>query len=316
MGLSITLENAKRPEREFISLFDRVKSKVGFGIQVSRFYSERFKVQRAEIWKFATLKELEGIQLGGLEISEKYVTRENEDELLAKLQKLTVVDLFFSIIRLVGIWEGDDGVNCEAYVSVSNSPNWGRVYGDVEVNAFPKRNIRDIVDIFYANKTAKERLVDFFVHSFADFNDGISKVKGIYFALGVPSAEDFDLWRTASVTSETRLLEDAITALKAIGDEEIRKWLAPYSVPFLVKSLRETPQFETTLHGFFEQHRILEKEIGSVSYIGEDQESFKKFFTDLSEKVLKPVIRSLPPDSDIASRIRKTVEKQSTLDRK
>ena len=149
--------------------------------------------------------------------------------------------------------------------------------------------------------------------SFADFNDGTFKVKGIYFALGVPSAEDFDPWRSASVTSETRLLKDAITALKAGGDEEIRRWLAPYSVPFLVRNLRETARFEATLHSFFEEHKILEKEIGSVSYIGEDQESFKKFFTDLSEKVLKPVIRSLPPDSDIASRIRNTIEKQSTL---
>jgi len=29
------------------------------------------------------------------------------------------------------------------------------VYGDVEVNAFPKDNIRDIVDIFYTSETAK-----------------------------------------------------------------------------------------------------------------------------------------------------------------
>lgn len=312
MGLSITLENAKRPEREFVTLTDRIKSKVNFGTQVTRFYGEQFKVQRVEIWKYATLKELEGIPLGGLEISEKYVTRENESELLTKLQGLTMVDLFFSIVRFVGVWEGD-GANYDGYVSISNSPNWGRVYGDVEVNAFPKGNIRDIVDIFYASKTAKERQVDFFVDSFADFNDGIFKVKGIYFALGVPSAEDFDLWRTASVTSETRLLEDAIIALRATGDEEIRRWLAPYSVPFLVRNLREIPKFEVTLHNFFEEHKILEKEIGSVSYIGEDQESFKKFFIDLSEKVLKPVIHSLPPDSDIASRIRNTIESQRTL---
>ena len=122
------------------------------------------------------------------------------------------------------------------------------------------------------------------------------------------------MWRSAFVTSETRLLEDAITALKATDDEEIRKWLAPYSVPFLVRNLRETPRFDTTLHDFFEEHRIPERETGSVSHIGEDQESFKKFFSDLSERVLKPVIRSLPPDSDIASRIRNTIEKQSRLD--
>jgi hypothetical protein len=313
MGLTITLENVKGAEREFIPLSDRVKSKVSLATQVARFYGDHFKVERAELWKYATLKELEGIPLGGLEIPDKYVTRENEAELSQKMQGLAVVDLFFSIIRFVGKWEGE-GAEYEAYVSMSNAPNWSRVYGDVEVNVFPKGNVRDIVDIFYADKTTKRHLVDSFLDSFSGFNDGIFKVKGIYFALGVPSAEDFDLWRSAFVSSETRLLEDAITALKATGDEEIRKWLAPYSVPFLVRNLREIPRFETELHGFFDEHGIVEKETGSISYIGEDPESFKKFFADLSDKVLKPVIHSLPPDSDIASRIRKTIEKQSTLD--
>lgn len=122
------------------------------------------------------------------------------------------------------------------------------------------------------------------------------------------------MWRSAFVASETRLLVDAITALKATGDEEIRKWLAPYSVPFPVRNLRETPRFDTTSHNFFEEHRIPERETGGISYIGEDQESFKKLINGLSEKVLKPVMRGFPPDSDIASRIRNTIKKQSSLD--
>jgi len=135
MGLSITLERHRGTEREFVSISDQMRSRVGFGIKVSRFYEAHFRVKRMEIWKYATLKELEGISLGGLEVSENFVTRDNEEELLAKLQGLTVVDLFFSIVRLVGTWE-NDGLTHEAYVSISNSPSWARVYGDVEVNVY------------------------------------------------------------------------------------------------------------------------------------------------------------------------------------
>lgn len=56
------------------------------------------------------------------------------------------------------------------------------------------------------------------------------------------------------MTSETRLLEDAITALKATGDEEIRNWPAPYSVRFVVRNPGETHAL--TLHSITSSRNI------------------------------------------------------------
>ena len=112
---------------------------------------------------------------------------QSEDRLLGNLERLAPVDRFFSIVRLTGSWK-TDGDSFEAYVSISNDPRWQRVYGDIELNVYPRGNIRDIVDLLYANKITKERLVHDFISSFADFSDGVFKVRGIYFSLGVPSS--------------------------------------------------------------------------------------------------------------------------------
>jgi hypothetical protein len=313
LGLSVVLEPRTR-EHEYIGIDERTRSRISFGIQVSRFYEAYFKIRGIEIWKFAPLKELEGIPLKGIEIAKGFVTREDEERLWQHLQTLDPVDRFFSVVRLLGTWEMEDHPKLDTYLTISNDPNWRRVYGDIELNVFPEGDIRDIVDLFYKDRTVKERLVDFFLTTFAGYSDDAHQTGAIYFTLGVPAAEDLDLWRTVSLRSKTTLLENSLARLRAIGGEEAEHALSPYSVHFLVRSLREIPQFDEYLSSFFARHQILAKSVGSVGFIGENPESFKEFFDEFAEKVLKPMIRDLPRDAEISSKIRNAVQKQTRLD--
>jgi len=80
-----------------------------------------------------------------------------------------------------------------------------------------------------------------------------------------------------------------------------------------VSSLRAVPNFDETLHRFFQDSEILPREVGSVGYIGENRESFKKFFDEFGEKILKPTLLKLPPDEQVSTIIRNAVQKQTTL---
>ncbi len=141
----------------------------------------------------------------------------------------------------------------------------------------------------------------------------MNEVDAIYFALGVAAPEDLDLWRTVSLKSKNTFLQNSLVRLKAIGGDEVEHALGPYSASFLVKSLREVPQFDEYLTRFFARHQIVEKPVGSVGFIGETPESFKDFFEDFAEKVLKPMLRNLPQDTEISSKIRNAVQSQTTL---
>jgi hypothetical protein len=315
MGLTLVLQRQARGEHKYVHPDERIASRTAIGIQVSRFYEAYFKVNAIEVWKFAPMEENEGILIDSLSIEKKFVTREDHEYLRERMQNRDFPDRLFSIIRLVGAWQVEGHEPFESYLSIANDPNWRRIYGDVELNIIPDGETTDIVEIFYRDKLLKEKLVDRFLASFAGFNDGISRVSNIYFSLGVPSAEDFDLWRTASLQSENELLRDAITAYKTIGGEKVTRRLDPYSLSFIIKSLREIPQFDANLNDFLSKNRISASPVGSIGLIGEEPEAFKKFFADFVEKVLEPVIDKLPPDVSISDIIKNAYQKQkqSTL---
>jgi hypothetical protein len=311
LGLCVVLERRRKAQREYVGIEEYIKSRVSLGIEISRFYSSHFKPRSIAVWKYAPLPELEGILLKEFPIHGEFVTREAADELSRYLQSQEFVDRFFSVIRIVGMWVAD-GMSLTAYLTISNDPNWRRVYGDVEMNVFPEGDIRDLVDLLYRDKVTKERLVNFFLISFAEYNDEAHQIGGIYFTLGVASAEDLDLWHAVSLKSQSRFLTDSIARLKAVGGEDIEHKLNPYSIPFLVDSLRTVPKFDETINDFFTRHQISEK-AGSLGLIGEKPDSFKDFFEEFAEKVLKPMLRDLPPDTDISTKIRNAVQRQTTL---
>jgi len=315
MGLTISLQPQRRGERNYISPDDRITSRISVGVQVSRFYEAYFKVDTIEVWKYAPMEELEGILIDSIKVGKRFVTREDNEYLMERLKAREFLDRLFSIVRLVGVWELEGQPQFEGYLSIANDPSWRRVYGDIELNITPDSNTTDVVDLFYRDPVLKEKLVDRFIASFAGFNDGVNKIANIYFALGVPSAEDLDLWRTASLQSENELLRDAITAYKTIGGKDVTRQLEPYDVSFIVKSLREIPNFDESVNKFLSDNTISTSPVGSIGLIGEDPEAFKKFLAVFIEKVLKPVVGKLPPDARISEIIKNAYQgqEQTTL---
>jgi hypothetical protein len=315
MGLTISLARQKRGERNYISPDERIASRISIGVDVSRFYEAYFKVDSIEVWKYAPMEELEGILVDSLKVGKRFVTRDDHEYLMERLKNREFPDRLFSIVRLVGTWELEGQPPFEGYLSIANDPNWRRVYSDIELNITPDSNTTDIVELFYRDHLLKEKLVDRFIATFAGVNDGVNKVSNIYFTLGVPSAEDLDLWRTASLQNENELLRDAITAYKAIGGKDVTHQLEPYSVPFIVKSLREIPNFDERLNKFLSDNTISTSPVGSIGLIGEDPEAFKKFLAEFIEKVLKPVVGKLPPDVRISEIIKNAYQgqEQTTL---
>lgn len=201
------------------------------------------------------------------------------------------------------MWNIKD-VELAGYFSLHISRDWRKVYGDLEISAYPQGDIEDIVDAFWLMEDVTGIVGDFV----KTFNRGISTLRialsQMAFCEGIWNKDDPEAIKAIYITTERRgLLRLFYEARRKEEAWDMETFAKPLDTNFLLDTLEETDLVQERINKELEQDAALEIPVGSKLYIGKEPDSFKKLYRDVTESIIKPALSKLPKDTSVKTQI-------------
>jgi len=312
LGLSIALDHSG-PSR-YLPPDAESESRLSIASKVLSFQRPYFESFECEIWKDAPLKSLEGTLLDTISLknepSEDYQTLRKA---LAKFDgPYSFSEKVKFLFKYLGKWKiGEESV--DGYMLVSNHGKWRSTYGDIESNVYSTDRFPDLVNLLKSNPIVENKLVKEFLDVFPkQLSQEALKVSRIYFGLGAPSKTEVGNLVGVYYGSDDYFIGDLLDSVTEEETDSVRDALTPYKRTFLIGSLKDVPSFNQFVEHLFTQYHIRKAETGSITLVGRDLDSFELLYSELSQKILKPMAKELPDKDYLFRKIKDVVEARGT----
>jgi hypothetical protein len=98
-------------------------------------------------------------------------------------------------------------------------------------------------------------------------------------------------------------LTSYLNELKEKKDTRYSSRLKPFDVDFLVTKLMGSQTFNEDLKNILDSTRVVEAPAHSIAYIGQETDSIKRAYKELSKTVFEQIAKALPRDKEITDKI-------------
>lgn len=307
MGIYVKLKASRR-----VPSIDWALARINHCYEALKFFQKGkiFLPKTINVWLNAPVESLDGQLIKKIEISNLY----NDVESLRSWikEKFYSEKLFSSIIVFDGIWDFDN-IKLEGFFSANNEYIWRNAYHDIEIDAYGRGEIDDLMDVFQKNNQV-EALVDNLVTIFKQAEEKQPfSYREIYFSIGSAEyGQDVDMvalhlndWRDFVGYLYSRLRKDK--------DEWISNKVSPIDRGFFLKSVRGERVVRNISNKIGKETLLIEKTGKSVTYIAKDRKSFSKFYQKFKEEVFKSAVDELPEANTLKRDIKKGLERLGSL---
>jgi hypothetical protein len=226
----------------------------------------------------------------------------------------TLEQLIPTIIRISGYWDLD-GNRLAGFFSINNNPSWREVYHDIEIDAYGKGDIEDLVDLIWKSESA-QGIVKNLILTLNNAAKGQSVTPHVvFFSVGVPAKGEVTNIKGIHCSSRRYLIEFFYSTLSEQGEMDIRDKLGPMNKSFFISTLTDNKNVNQRFEQALDQTLIKEEIGGSVTYFAKEANSFSKLYEKIYETIFKPALKNLPKSNDVRQKIAIGLEpSQTTLD--
>jgi len=293
MGVYIKLN----PEQGPVTVRDRYRARIAFGGQVWAAFEGYFYPSSAEIWKYATLKELDGTRLKSLPLEPASRSADIMTAIDGLAKNMTLEDLLYSIVLVKGIWHINQR-SIVGHISINNAPEWRKMYSDIEVDGETHVQGEDFSDVVLNAPDMGEPWVNGFIKKLSEYRDTPARLSAIYFFDGpVTKAEIFNakaVFYQSTHDYVTDLLTSYRTELTDNKESNLLSGLSPYKQSFLVSALVKNDRFQKQFAVDLKQSQITPIQEHSVLFLGQNKDSFRKAYELLKKSVFEKMAKGLP----------------------
>lgn len=308
-----------RLDRKRIPLRDAPLIRLHYATELIRFFYEGrvFIPENIEIWRGSPSETLGG------KIKEKFPKGYDKisDPLreLARLRKFLAKrnypldELLSSVIVINGVWDFN-GIRLAGFLSINNNYSWRRVYRDVEMDAYGRGDIQDLVDALWKMDDIQSligKLVERI--SMAEEKQPV-KPREISFTIGVPVKGETETLMAVHFLYKRDLIDFFYKTLGKLGEESIKEKMRPLNSGFFISAISDHKVAKSRLREGLEETYIKEIRGNSVTYVAKERKSFTKLYEKLYGTVFKPAMKDLPKAREVTLRISKGLEKLGSLD--
>lgn len=314
MGIYVRL---KSKTGEHIPLREASLNRLHYANELVRFFFEGriFVPENIEIWHHFPNKSLGGERKDRFpKDSEKIIDPFREIALLRRLFTAYSFDQIIpSIIRINGVWD-INGTKLAGFLSVNNNFTWRRVYRDIEMDAYGKGDIEDLVDALWKFEEISSIIDNFIKKMTLSAKNQSMEPREIYLTIGVPVKGEPENLMAIHFPDKRDLIEFYYSTLSKLGEPEIKDKMNPLDKNFFISAISEHKTVERRLRKTLDAVAISEQIGNSVTYIARERNSFSKLYEQLYETVFKPAMKDLPRSKHVKSLIIKGLEKIKSLD--
>lgn len=264
--------------------------------------------EKMKIWLNAPTEALGGILKKEIKINNLF---EDFETLRSWLnEKFYQEEWFSSIIVFEGLWEYD-GVKLSGFFSINNEYAWQQAYQDVEIDAYGRGEISDLIDVFW-----KKGEIEFFASSFftelkSVQEDTMIKPSEMYFSIGAPEYGEMDNLRALHLKDWRDFVDFMYSKLRKDAENWVVEKVAPIDRHFFLGSIKEEKIAQTLFKKGLEKSLLIEKTGQSSTFIAKNQDSFTKFYHAFKEEVFKSAAQELPEAKMLKRNIREGLEKEA-----
>jgi len=309
MGIYLNLVSS---ERMRISPLERALSRIHYCYEAIRYFAKGrlFLPRTIRVWMDAPSETLEGIKKREIQIVDLY----NDVERLRSWFKEDFYQerLFSSIIVFEGVWDFDN-IKLAGFFSVNNEYTWRNMYLDVEIDAYGKGDIEDLVDVFWEKGEIITLAPNFFMELKHAEKGEPTRPREIYFSIGAPEYGGFDNLVALHLQDWRALVGFLYSRLRKDKAPWIKSKVAPIDRGFFLGSIREQKVVPMILKRLIEEASLVEQHGKSVTYIAKDKKSFSKFYQKTREEVFKSAVQDFPESEALKKKIQKGLERIETL---
>ncbi|MCL5066735.1 MAG: hypothetical protein M1368_00065 [Thaumarchaeota archaeon] len=314
MGIYVNLKR-----RPFVSSRAHVRGRIAFASHSLEYLEGAFLPFAYTIWRNSTFKQSDGSIIEPRKELPYPITYSRIWEMLEDFAKSTQLeDLLSSIIVVEGKWTFDASEYL-GYVSINNNSVWRDTYSDIEIEAYPKGDLEDITDLFWSRKETRNSLVNRFIEKLSAYKDTSVELTNITYSKGVPAtSQDIGSLRALYYPQKRAFVKDMLTSyvneLKENKDTRILPRMKPFDVDFLITKLMSNEVFNEDLKNIMDSSKLIEIPAHSIAYVGQDSDSIKRTYKELSRTVFQEIARALPRDKEIADKITKALQPKEQTD--
>jgi hypothetical protein len=313
MGIYVKLETQTFPLRDIPMV------RLEYASELIRFFYDGkiFFPNNIEIWRGPPSESLGG------RLTEKF-PKEKETiadpfRLLAQLRKflsnreLVLDQLLSSVIVINGIWDFD-GIRFAGFLSINNNDSWRRVYRDIEMDAYGRGEIEDLVDVLWKLDYIKSMINQLVKRIDLIKSKQPIKPHEIFFTTGVPVYGEPENLMAVHFLGNRDLIKFYYSTLSKQGDRVIKDKMRPLKGSFVVGAIADHRVAQRKLQEGLKEHYIEEIHGNSVTYIAKEPNSFTNLYKQLYDTVFKPAMKELPKAKDVKLKIAKGLENLGSLD--
>jgi hypothetical protein len=311
MGIYIVLKNRtdiKIPLRE--TVLDRVHYAEA---AIRFFYNGRiFNPTGITIWKGRPSETLGGEKVG----TEIKITDFPKDlaNLKQQINQFQLEQLLTTVIQIEGDWD-INGHQLAGFFSINNNSSWRDIYRDIEIDAYGRGEIEDLVDaIWKTNNGDSFGTVKRLISSLDNAEINQKTVPSeVFFTIGVPSIGYMKNLRAIHCQGRRSLIRFMYSTMNEEGEEEVKEKLGPMNKGFFVGAIVDEPIAIERFQKALQETLMIEDFGGSVTYFASDPESFTKLYEKFYETVFRPAFKKLPRAKDVKKNITEGLTGQSQL---
>src|SRR5208283_1611970 len=219
MGIYITLRNRTDTK---IPLRDVILERVHYTDAVIRFFygGRIFVPAEIRIWRGRPSQALGGEQLSP-EIKVTDFPRDMAN-LKHQLSQFTLEQLLSTVIQIEGYCD-IEGKQIAGFFSINNNSSWRDVYRDIEIDAYGRGEIEDLVDAIWQVEINAQGTVKQLIKSLdnAEINQN-TVINEVFFSIGVPTIGDMRNLRAIHCSGRRALIRFMYSTMATEGEEEVK----------------------------------------------------------------------------------------------
>jgi hypothetical protein len=307
MAISIVL--SKNPYR---NIEERTESKINLADEIFKFYNGYFEPSRIEVWRDAPTEALGGKLQNKIVCRDKSNVPEVLNQAWAGVRKdFGILESMILLIR--GLWNVD-GLKAAGYICVNNEVSSIETYGDIEVGAYPRGQIADVIDLFWVDSAKRQALVSNFISRFSKFEDESHSIRYIVFGTGAPLTQLVTEWSASYHRRPSQFLVKVLSTMREIVSD-FYSYIRLMNATVLTIELYKIEDFRRSLRKMASKNEVEMDARSSLKLIGRKQDSYGKMIDELVT-FLKPVLMtSLPQDRVITREMANAIAKQLGVSR-
>jgi hypothetical protein len=309
--MTVSIMLARRP---YTTPAERVVDKCQLLRDIHEWLGLYFEARTVEEWRTATDESLGGKRVSQYPIEVPANVAHVLNETARKYKSHVGLELPV-IITIKGAWRTDE-TPIAGYVTMSNDFDWRKTYGDIEIGAFAKGEITDVVEVFWKTEQKRQELVSDFMNKFSGYDTATHEMESIIFALGVPTVVGVSEWVASYFKKPPAYFINVLSSMEK-DNPTIKTYIRLINRLALASDLYRIEHFKDYLKQTTKRTNVAMDFRLSLQLVGKDLQSYKHLYEELSSSLAQVLRNSLPPDEEIDGKLQKESAKLagfSTLD--